>query len=293
MTRQILTAISAIGLFCSLCHGQLLIDFNSTTQDDGPHNDTAGGFSAYDAGHEVTEDFITQTYTAFDAEIGVTPSWPNTTDNRVQQMIDRGAGNDVNWLDAETDLEAEPVPILGLDFVTDFLGIDTRTGNGGNGDWDGTEGTPTHMNITLSGLPASSYLWQSAHVDTENLHGEFQVSLSVDGGSTFSTLPNGRLLDATEGGNPDSVASGFLEATAQDSLSVALNGGIYSADFVADGTSDVVFQFTPLSQDAVHRQIFGINGFVLTQTEPVPEPASNALMLIAAFGLLSVVRRRR
>ena len=118
MTRRILTILSAFGLFCSLCHGQLLIDFNSTTQDGGPHNDTAGGFSAYDAGHEIPEDFVTQTFEAFGADVGVTPSWPNTTDNRVQQSIDRGAGNDANWLDATTDLGAEPVPILGLDSVS-------------------------------------------------------------------------------------------------------------------------------------------------------------------------------
>ena len=41
---------------------------------------------------------------------------PNTTDNRVQQMIDRGAGNDAQWLGSN------------LDLLTDFIGIDTRTG---------------------------------------------------------------------------------------------------------------------------------------------------------------------
>lgn len=293
MTRQFLKALSILCLIGSFCHGQLLIDFNSTSQDDGPHNDTAGGFSAYDAGHEVADDFVTQTYEAFGTNVGVTPSWPNTTDNRVRQMIDRGAGNDANWMDAVTDLEADPVPILGLDFVTDFLGIDTRTGNGGNGDWDGTEGTPTYMNIALSGLPAATYTWQSAHVDTENLHGDFAVSLSVDGGATFSALDNGVLVNASPGGNPNAVDSGFLDALAQDSTTAALSGAIYSADFTADGTNDVVLQFAPLSQTAVHRQIFGINGFVVTQGEVVPEPSSSLLAMFAAFAVLGLARRRR
>ncbi len=291
MLRRILATFSTVAIFCSLCHGQLLVDFNSTTQDGGPHNDTAGGFSAYDAGHEVADDFVTQTYSAFGVDVGLTPSWPNTTDNRVQQSVDRGEANDVNWLDATTDLGASPVPILGLDFVTDYLGIDTRVANGGNGDWDGTTGTPTYLNIALSGLPANTYTWQSAHIDTEHVHGEFQVNISVDGGSTFSALPNGRMVDAREGGNPDSVESGFLETPAVDSLTVALSGGIYSADFVADGTNDVVLQFAPLSQTAVHRQIFGINGVVVT--EAVPEPSSAILMLMAVLGLLGGVRRRR
>lgn len=293
MTHRFLTALTALGLFCSLCHGQLLIDFNSTNQDGGPNNDTAGGFSAYDAGHEVADDFVTQTYSAFGTDIGVTPSWPNTTDNRVQQMIDRGAGNDANWMDADTDLEASPVPILGLNFVTDFLGTDTRTGNGGNGDWDGTDGTPTYLNIALSGLPANSYTWQSAHIDTENLHGEFQVNVSVDGGANFSALPNGRLVNSSPGGNPNAVESGFLDALIQDSTMAALGGAVYTADFMADGTNDVVIQFAPLSQNAVHRQIFAVNGFVLSESAVVPEPSTNALMVVAAFGLFGIARRRR
>ena len=73
-------------LFTVLClamavsaQGQLplKVDFNSTTQDGGPHNQA--GYDAYDAGHEVATDFITRDY----GGILVTPTWSNTTDNRV------------------------------------------------------------------------------------------------------------------------------------------------------------------------------------------------------------------
>ena len=113
----------------------------------------------------------------------------------------------------------------------------------------------------------------------------------MDGGATYSALPTGRMVDASDGGNPNSVDSGFQAALSQDSTTAALSGAIYSANFTADGTNDVVLQFAPLSQDAVHRQIFGINGFVLT--EAVPEPGSMLLTLFAACGLMGFVRRRR
>jgi hypothetical protein len=67
-----------------------------------------------------------------------------------------------------------------------------------------------------------------------------------------------------------------------------MEGGVYSAGFTSDG-SDVVIEFTPFSQDAVHRQIFGINGFVVQQ---VPEPASFSLIVFAMLGLVGIARRR-
>ncbi|MBN1846298.1 MAG: hypothetical protein JW810_11485, partial [Sedimentisphaerales bacterium] len=51
----------------------LKVDFNSTNQDGGPHNQA--DWSAYDAGHEVAADFNTKPYDG----ITVTPTWPNTT----------------------------------------------------------------------------------------------------------------------------------------------------------------------------------------------------------------------
>ena len=263
-------------------HAALWVDFNSTNQDGGPAN--AAGFQAYSRGHEVAADVgaagnRTETYgTSFAltgaANVSLTADWPNTTDNRVRQSIDRGAGNDANWAD------------VNLEGVTDFLGIDTRTGNGGNGNWDGTNGTPTLMTLTLSGLPAGSYSWRSFHHDTENVHTGFRVRL--DPGSGYAQLADGYMSDSTPGGSPNSATNGSAGPVTSFAGMVAA-GSIYDTSFTSDG-SDVVFEFAPYAGtfgNAVHNQIWGINGFQLTQ---VPEPSSSFLALLGGLFLL---RRRR
>ncbi|MEM9657386.1 MAG: hypothetical protein AAF961_03410, partial [Planctomycetota bacterium] len=257
-------ALVAAALICSPAWGQSLnIDFNSTSQDDGPNNNA--GYQAYDAAHETPADFVTKEYAAFGTTVGVTPAWPNTTEAAVQQMIDRGEGNDVNWVDTD------------LDLVTDFLGIDTRTGNGGNGNWDGADGTPTYLTLTLSGLPALAYNWTSYHHDTENVHTYFAKWISTDGGTSFTQLPDGYMSDSTEGGNPDSALDGS-PGLVTDFAGMESAGSIYRATFSADGVNDVVIRYAPYSGalgDAVHNQIFGINGFQLAE---VPEPSTVALV---------------
>lgn len=244
----------------------LQVDFNSN-QDGGGDSSLAGdpglsaaahnqaGWSSYHANHEVAAEFSTADY----GGITVTPAWPNTTDNRVQQSIDRGTGNDNNWDDAAGD----------LNLVTDFLGIDTRTGNGGNGNWDGSVGTPTYMTLTIGGLPAASYEWTSFHHDTEHCHGSFAVWISTNGGATFTQLTDGVMTDSTTGGTPDSGAT-------EDGPDAFTLPSTYRTSFNADGANDVVLRFAPYSATAVHRQIWGINGFQLEMTssdqalKPIP-----------------------
>ena len=267
-----------VALTACVAQGQdLNIDFNSTTQDGGPHN--LAGFEPYDAGHEIAADFDTKAYTAFGTSVTVTPAWPNTTDNRVQQMIDRGANFDATWADAST-----------LDGLTDFLGIDTRTGNGGNGDWDGVNGTPTYMTLTLGNLPAGTYEWISYHHDTEHVHTNFQVELSTDGGANFSKLADGYMSDGSDGGNPDSLVDGGQTMLVSDLAEMAAAGSIYTTSLTANGNDDVVFRFAPYSgalTSAVHNQIWGINGFQL-----VPEPSTGVMLGLASVMMLAVRRRR-
>ena len=244
----------------------LRVDFNSN-QDGGGDSTTAGdpglseaahnqeGWSSYHANHEVIDEFATADY----GGITVTPDWPNTTDNRVRQSIDRSSGNDINWDDAAGD----------LNLVTDWIGIDTRAGNGGNGDWDGTTGTPTYMTLALGGLAAGNYNWTSFHHDTEHCHGPFAVWLSTDGGVTFTQLDDGVMTDSTEGGTPDSGAT----EVGPDANTLS---STYRISFSADGVNDVVLRFAPYSEGAVHRQIWGMNGFVLELVLPV-DPGTEGL----------------
>ena len=255
MLRRILLLVVVAMMASPISAAVILqVDFNSN-QDDGGDSSTAGDpgasvanhnqadWSSYHANHEVAAEFSTADY----GGITVTPGWPNTTDNRVQQCIDRAPGNDGNWNNGAGD----------LNLVTDWIGIDTRTANGGNGNWDGSTGTPTYLTITLGGLTAGAYEWTSFHHDTEHCHGPFAVWISVDGGANFVQLPDGVMTDSTPGGQPDSGAT----ETGPDAYSLP---STYSASFNANGTDDVVLRFAPYADAAgVHRQIWGMNGFEL------------------------------
>ncbi|MBN1818534.1 MAG: lamin tail domain-containing protein, partial [Sedimentisphaerales bacterium] len=221
------------------------VDFNSTTQDGGPHNQE--GWWGYSAGHEIASDFVAVDYNG----ITVAPAWPNTADNRVQQSIDRGSGNDATWNDS-----------LGyLNLVTDWIGIDTRIENGGNGNWDGVAGTPTYMDLAIGGLAAGGYDWISFHHDTENVYGPFAVWISTDGGTTYTRLADGLMTDGTAGGSPDSGAT-------ESGPDIYLLPSTYRTSFTANGADDVILRFAPYSGGAVHRQIWGMNAFSLESTDP-------------------------
>ena len=264
--RRALVMLSVLLLVAGSASASLMVDFNSTTQDGGPHNQA--GWQAYDAGHEVPTDFVTAYYSAFGTTVSVTPTWSNTTDARVQQSIDRGASNDGNWDNSAGD----------LDLVTDWIGTDTRTANGGNGDWDGTTGTPTYMELTIGGLPADNYVWTSFHHDTEHCHGAFAVWLSTDGGASFAPLADGLMTDSTPGGTPDSLAT-------EDGPDAYTLPSTYTTSFAADGTNDVIMRFAPYASTDTHKRIWGMNGFEL-----VPEPTT---LLLLGLGGVALLRKRR
>ncbi|MBN2512411.1 MAG: hypothetical protein JXB18_05685 [Sedimentisphaerales bacterium] len=242
----------------------LQVDFNSNQDGGGDSvsvvdpglstaNHNQAGWSSYHANHEAAAEFSTANY----GGITVTPLWPNTTRNTVMQSIDRGATNDATWDNS-----------LGyLNLVTDFIGIDTRTGEGGNGDWDGTTGTPTYFELRVGGLAAGSYTWTSFHHDTENAHGPFAVWISTDGGATYKKLSDGVMTDGTEGGTPESPA----REHGPDPYALP---STYKTLFSANGTDDIVMRFAPYSAVDTHRRIWGMNGFVIDyiHTAHTPDP---------------------
>jgi hypothetical protein len=299
MKRSLLTLFAVALIGGALPAQTLRVDFNSN-QDQGGDSALAGppeasianhnqaGWSSYHANHEVNAEFGTATY----GSITVTPDWPNTTDVRVEQMIDRNnqddlapfqnviaGSNDANWNNAVGD----------INLVTDWLGTDTRTGSGGNGDWDGVTGTPTYMTLRLGGLSDATYNWRSYHHDTENVHGFFRVEVSVDGGATYTQLADGYMSDSTPLGTPDSTDAGYSGPQVGPDANLLIS--TYDTSFDADGVNDVVFRFAPYSNSGVHRQLWGINGFVLEQV-PIPEPSTVTLALLAVATIGWQARRK-
>ncbi len=283
-------AIAATAL-CGAGHGTLLLDFNSNQAGGGTpitgspadpttpvHNET--GYQSYHVSHELGEQLNPATPGSYNTNFAltgasvttVTPAWINTTDNRVRQSIGRSDGQAASWLGNNVNL------------LRDWIGVDARTGNGGNFD-----SGPTYMTLTLGGLPAADYTMTTFHHDVENMNAFFSLEVSTDGGSTFGTPLNGRMTNSLAGGTPAEneilPGDGINVAGGDPSeLSSTLNLG-----FTAVG-DDVVLRFTPLVTDpgtGVHQAFFGINGFQLSQ---VPEPSTGLLALV---GLGFLARRRR
>lgn len=257
-----------IAVFPAPAPNQLFVDFNSnqsgggdSTTADSPadsealHNQL--GYFSYQANHEVTEEFTTATYAIFGSNVTLTPSWPDSSlVNTTQQSIDRGDGNDRLWHGDKINL------------LTDWIGVDTRTGVSGNGAFDGTTGNKTRLHLTLGSLPGATYSWRSYHHDTENVHADFTVAYSTDGGTTFTPVagPNANgtfsITDSTAGGTPASAAT--FTGFEQGSINPAELPSTVNFSFTANGSGDVVIEFTPYSTDQVHQALLAVNGFELT-----------------------------
>ena len=190
---------------------QLLVDFNTNQNGGGDPvvNDPADsanaihhevGYECYHARHETTADFTTATYNPTfgltgPATIMMTPSWPNSATNTVQQSIGRTEGQADTWLGNNQNL------------LRDWIGCDARTSQSGNGAWDGSTGTPTYFELKFEGLPLANYEMTSFHHDVENMNSNFTIEVSTDGGTTFETPINGRLTNSLSGGRPQKTKS--------------------------------------------------------------------------------------
>ena len=99
------------------------------------------------------------------------------------------------------------------------------------------------------------------------MHGRYWFDYSVDGGETFEPVGDREftISKSTTGGNPSSpdVSIGFDDDFAP--IDIKDLPSTVSFDFATTG-QDVVMQFTPLSEIAVHTQFTVVNAFQLTQT---------------------------
>ncbi len=210
------------------------------------------GYQPYQATDRVPSSFTAQTYTAFGSSVTLTPLVTQTTEAGASRIIDRPGANDGNWRGDQVDL------------VTDWLGVDTRSGNG-NYAIGNPIGDATPLELRLAGVPAGNYLFTSFHHDNENVFTSFLVEISNDGGTTFSSVM-GTQDDGSFPGTNAARTNGrpFADQTYQGGLEIGasiLPSTVYFN--VTSLGSDLVIRYTPLSAEDVHTQILAINGFEL------------------------------
>ena len=154
--------------------------------------------------------------------------------------------------------------------MTDWIGTDSRTAQGGNGDWDRTAATtPTYMTLSLGGLPEGTYDWLSYHHDTENIWSDFQVEISKDGGSSYVFLADKQMTDSTPGGAPDSLRPYVgVDDGAGDNPNPALLPSTFKTSFTVGAADNIVFRFAEYIDGVdpvdTHKLFFAMNGFELT-----------------------------
>ena len=275
MTRN-QTLIGALIALPAGLSAQLLVDFNSNQNTGGtpvvgdPADPTNAahqepGYECYHARHETIADFVTASYNptfsiSGAAAVMMTPSWPNTTANTVQQSIGRTQGQADTWIGNNVNL------------LRDWIGCDGRTSQSGNGAWDGANGTPTYLLLTFEGLPAANYEMTTFHHDVENMNSSFTIEVSTDGGTTFDAPINGRITNSLAGGTPaeNEILSGTPPNEAGGDPADLTSTQVFA--FTA-GAQDVVLRFTPLPPAGlqVHQTFFALNGFHLDQTQSLDD----------------------
>lgn len=183
------------------------------------------------------------------ASVTATLSYPDSTDPRIKQMIGRpddgGAGGSDHYVGDKVDV------------MRDWVGIDARTGSGGNG-----TGAPTTMRLNLAGLPDGTYLFRGYHHDVANQKGRFEIVVS-DATRSATSLGLFRMThSSTTYGNhqPENPGAGNPPA--------ALTSTVEFVFTVSGGSStDIDYLMTETSSgDTVRSSFFALNGFEITAT---------------------------
>lgn len=271
MHTQPIKLVTLLAVLPSLASGQFLMDFNSSqasggTPVAGDPTDPANaihheaGYLCYHAIHEDPSSFLPATYevnfsATGSATVTMTPEWPNTTAPQVQQSIGRSDGQAGSWAGVKPNL------------LRDWIGADSRPGNGGNGAWDGTSGTPTYFLLRFEGLPAATYEMTAFFHDVEHMNTEFTIEVSADGGTTYGDPIVGRMTNSLAGGTPaeNEVLTGMAPNVADGDPLDLSSTQVFS--FEAAAGQELVLRFAPLATGAgVHQQFIGLNGFEMVQT---------------------------
>lgn len=150
--------------------------------------------------------------------------------------------------------------------------------------WIGTQTFGSALTISLTGVDAGTHTWTSYHFDngtglsgSGNQNAQMLIELSVDGGTTFSTLETNFQIQDNEGTATSTIVPFSTDFTAVAGQDVQVRFTASALGTLASGATDVGQDFTV------------INGFSI-EPSVIPEPSSALLGLLAGLGLL---RRRR
>jgi len=116
----------------------------------------------------------------------------------------------------------------------------------------------------ISDLPNGTFQWRSYHHDTENIHTDFQVEISVDGGTSYAPIagPNAggtfSVTDSTAGGTPASSQTYDSSTPINDLPSTV------TFEFTTSNFQEVILRFAPHSTGEVHKDFFVMNGLEIT-----------------------------
>lgn len=206
----------------------LRVDFSQ------PGTPVEPGWQAYTGIHENPPSFTPQDFNAFGTVVTVSVAWAGGAADEAAQMVDRGG-------DGGTDAEA---------LLRDWMGTDTRYA-----------GEP--LTLTLRGLPAGTYTWESYHHDTHDQTHAFRATVHDATGTTRH-----------EGMD---ISSGW-----SDGITNLAHVSTFATTITSDGSEiRVVFDLEDSDSD-VARMFFVLNGFrVIRSAEPLhPSPADGATNVI-------------
>lgn len=199
---------------------RLFVDFNAdgTVGQTGPNLEA--DYFAYTAPHEsnLIDDPAGIDFSVFGATVNLAVDY---TDNNgstafpatVKQMIGRSNNEMAIYSGTMTEL------------MSDWVGIDSRASQGGNGPVGNTSGSPTNMTFTLSGLPAGDYQYRAYHHDVAGIHGNFELTVT-DATRTNATLGDFQMSSGLATGfNPVFDATGNKGTAGVDATTLPFAAG--------------------------------------------------------------------
>lgn len=126
--------------------------------------------------------------------------------------------------------------------------------------WFGTQTQPSALTMILSGVDAGLHKWTPFHFDNGsgglgngNQNGKMEISLSVDGGASFSVVDANFQIQDNEGTPTSEIAPFSVDFTAVAGKDVHIRFVNVALGTLANGNTDPGQDFTV------------INGFVVTQ----------------------------